>query len=210
MKEAIKSLANGLAWILVAWFAYPIAWLAPMDQRHLIFQLGSHVMSLLPGFPGVYLRRAYYKITLSLKSRGFVIEFGTILAQRGIEIGSDVYIGPYCNIGLSVIEDQVLLGSNVDIVSGKHTHRFDCLDVPIKDQGGVLKKIRIGRGAWLGNKAVVLETIGEGTIVGAGAVVVAEQPPFVIVGGNPAKVLRSRKLQEEIAESAPPRSSQQA
>ncbi len=179
--------------------AYPIAWVGPWDERHLFFQFGSQCVSLLPGIPGIYLRREFYKVVLGLPSKGFVIGFGTIFAQRGTEVGNDVYIGPFCNVGLSKIEDQVLLGSNVDIVSGKHTHFFDRIDVPIKDQGGVLKKIRIGKGAWLGNKAVVLESIGDGTIVGAGSVVTSEQGPFLIVAGNPAKVIRSRLPEASVA-----------
>ncbi|MBI4605061.1 MAG: acyltransferase [Planctomycetes bacterium] len=192
MRRLAKALASILARVLVAPAAYPVAWLAPLDGRHALFQLGSHLMSLLPGLPGVYLRREYYKVVLGLRSKGFVIEFGTILAQRGTEIGSNVYIGPFCNIGLSAIEDDVLLGSNVDVVSGKHTHSFDRTDVPIREQEGVLKKIRIGRGSWIGNKSVVLETVGEGCVVGAGSVVTAETEPWVVLAGNPARPIRPR------------------
>lgn len=195
MKQMLKTLLEALAWLFVAPLAYPVKWLGGVDSRHLIFQFGSHIASQWPGLPGVYLRRAYYRIVLGLRSKGFVIEFGAILCQRGIEIGNGVYVGPYCNIGLSILEDDVLLGSNVDIVSGKQTHYFDRLDVPIRDQGGVLKKIRIGKGAWIGNKAVVMESLGDGAIVGAGSVVTSEVDTLLIVGGNPARVLRSRKDQ---------------
>lgn len=197
MKNAIKILLSALSWVLVAPLAYPVAWLGPMDGRDLIFQLGSHTMSLVPGIVGVYLRRQYYRITLGLKSQGFVIEFGAILAQRGIEIGNFTYVGPFCNVGLCALGNDVLLGSNVDIVSGKQTHYCERVDVPIREQGGVLKKVRIGNDCWIGNKSVVLVDVAEGTVVGAGSVVVAEFPPRSIIVGNPARWIRDRAAAAE-------------
>jgi acetyltransferase-like isoleucine patch superfamily enzyme len=176
----------------VAPFAYPIAWLKGIDGRHLIFQFGSQVMSLIPGMPGVYLRREYYKVVLGLRSTGFVIEFGCLLCQRGIEIGNNVYVGAFCNIGLSTIEDDVLLGSNVDIVSGGQVHHFDRTDIPIRLQGGELRKIRIGRDTWIGNKAVVMEDVAEGSVVGAGSVVTKKFEPGYVLAGSPARPIRRR------------------
>jgi virginiamycin A acetyltransferase len=192
MTDILKTLAGIVGRILVAPLAYPIAWLSRFDRRHLIFQFGSHVVAMLPGLPGVYLRREFYKVTLGLKSTGFVIEFGTIFAQRGTEIGDHVYIGPFSNIGLSVIEDDVLLGSNVDIVSGRATHAFAEIDMRISEQEGVLKKIRIGRGSWIGNKAVVLESVGAESVVGAGSVVTRELGDRLVAAGNPAREIRTR------------------
>jgi len=192
MRRAAKILLAAVCRVVVAPVAYPVRWIAPLDGRHVIFQLGSHAMSLLPGLPGVYLRREYYKVTLGLASRGFVVEFGAVLNQRGIEIGNDAYIGPFCNIGLSAIGDDVLLGSGVDIVSGRRVHHFDRVDVPIRLQGGELRKIRIGRDTWIGNKAVVLEDVAEGSVIGAGAVVTRAHEPYSVLAGNPAKVVRKR------------------
>ena len=192
MKALLKGLANVLSHLLVAPLAYPIAWLGPLDRGHSFFQGGSQLMSLLPGLPGVYLRRQYYRVVLGLRSTGFVVEFGTILAQRGTKIGNHVYIGPFCNVGLSAIEDDVLLGSNVDVISGRHTHRFDRVDVSIREQETVLEKIRIGRGSWVGNKAIVMETLGADCVVAAGSVVAAPVDAGWIVAGNPAKPIKKR------------------
>ena len=54
------------------------------------------------------------------------------------------------------------------------------------------KPIRIGRACWIGFEACVLPgvTIGEGSIVGARAVVTSDVPPFAVVAGNPARVIR--------------------
>ena len=197
MKTAWKALAGALSWVLVAPGAFCVRLLAPLDRRHSLFQFGSHCISLLPGLPGAYLRKAYYAIVLGCPCRGLSIGFGTVLAQRGITFGSNVYIGSFCNVGLCAIEDDVLIGSGVHIISGRHVHSFDRTDVPIRLQGGSLKQIRIGEGSWLGNGAIVMEDVGAQCIIGAGAVVPAPCEPFGIYVGNPAKLVRQRGIEGE-------------
>ncbi len=57
------------------------------------------------------------------------------------------------------------------------------------------KQIVVGDDVWLGYGAIILPgvTIGDGAIIGAGTVVTKDVPPYAIVGGNPAKVIRFRK-----------------
>jgi acetyltransferase-like isoleucine patch superfamily enzyme len=62
----------------------------------------------------------------------------------------------------------------------------------IHDQPGKLRKVRIGRGSWIGSNAVVLADVGRDTIVGAGAVVTHPLPDRVIAAGVPARVVRRR------------------
>lgn len=183
---------DALCWLLAAPVAYPLRWLAPLDRGDWLFAAGSQLVSLVPGLPGAYFRRAFYRIALRLRSAGFVIDFGTILAQRGIEIGNNAYIGAYCNIGLSVIGDDVLLGSGVHVVSGTRVHFFERVDVPIRDQGGELHKVRIGRDVWAGNQAVIMADVGDGAVVGAAALVNKPVKPYTVVGGNPARLIRKR------------------
>lgn len=197
MKAVLKTAANALAWVLAAPLAYPVRWLAPLDGRDALFAMGSQMVSLVPGLPGVYLRRAYYRVTLGLASTGFVVEFGTILAQRGIEIGSNAYIGPFANIGLSSIGDDVLLGSGVHVISGRRVHPIGRTDVPIREQGMVLEPVRVGHGAWVGNGALVMADVGEEAVIGAGAVVVEPVPGWAVAVGNPARVIRDRRQGED-------------
>ncbi len=197
MKSVLKFLVKLIARIVIAPLAYPVRWLACVDGRHQIFQTGSQIVSLIPGMTGIYLRREYYKVTLGLRSDGFVIGFGTLLNQRGIEIGNDAYIGPYCNLGICAIEDDVLLGSGVDIVSGSQVHFFDRTDTPIRLQGGELRKVTVGRDTWIGNKAVVMEDVAEGSVVGAASVVTKTFEPSSIIAGTPAKFIRARGAQVE-------------
>lgn len=121
------------------------------------------------------------------------IEFGTIISQSAVEIGRRVYIGPRCSIGECVIEDDVLLGSNVDIISGRHQHYAEDLNMPIREQGGQLEKIVIGKDSWLGNSSIVMANVGEKSIVAAGSVVIRDVEPFSIVGGNPARLIKKRQ-----------------
>lgn len=162
------------------------------------FQCCSQFLSLFPGVPGNYLRQQFYRLALSECYDDCCIEFGTLLNQRGIELGHRVYMGANCCIGLCRIEDDVMLGSNVDIVSGKKQHFIDRLDIPMREQGGEFEKIVIGEDCWLGNSSVVMANVGKKSIVAAGSVVIKDVPPYSIVGGNPAKVLRSRLPETEV------------
>lgn len=100
----------------------------------------SQFFSLFPGKIGCYLRKNFYRLTMTYCDRDCSILFGTIFSQADTEIGTGVYIGPNCNIGKSKVEKYCTLGSSVHIMSGRNQHRFDRLDMPIKDQGGSLKK----------------------------------------------------------------------
>jgi acetyltransferase-like isoleucine patch superfamily enzyme len=73
-------------------------------------------------------------------------------------------------------------------------HRFDDVQVPIKDQGIVKAPVRIGPDVWVGTKASVLRgtTIGEGSVLAAHAVARGAVPPFSVVAGVPGRVVRNR------------------
>jgi len=102
------------------------------------------------------------------------IEFGTRLNQCSIEIGHLVYIGTNCCIGACRMEDDVLIGSKVDIISGSQGHFFYDLDTPIREQGGKLGPIVIGEDAWLADSSVIVANIGRKSIIGSGSTVVKD------------------------------------
>ena len=74
----------------------------------------------------------------------------------------------------------------------KHQHNFDDPDTPIKQQGGTFHKVTIGSNCWIGNGAIVMADIGDGSIVAAGSVVTEPVPKKAIVGGNPARLIKQR------------------
>lgn len=192
MRHLLKIIAQIIAFILVLPLYTMLVIGELLVKTDQAFQGCSQLLSLFPGVPGNYLRQQFYRLTLAACPDDCCIEFGTRLNQRGIELGHRVYIGTNCCIGLCHIEDDVMLGSNVDIISGSKQHHFDQLDIPMREQGGELEKIIIGEDCWLGNSSVVMANVGRKSIVAAGSVVVKDLPPYSIAGGNPAKVLKSR------------------
>jgi acetyltransferase-like isoleucine patch superfamily enzyme len=164
--------------------------LSVVCQRDSLWQSCLQFLSLFPGKVGSYLRLCFLHYTASHVQWDSFIGFGALFSQVDTDIASGVYIGPQCNIGKCSIGRDTLLGSGVHILSGKNQHRFARTDVPMRDQGGVFEKISIGNNCWLGNGAIVMASVGDGSVVAAGAVVVNEVPAGVIVGGNPAKELK--------------------
>jgi acetyltransferase-like isoleucine patch superfamily enzyme len=77
-----------------------------------------------------------------------------------------------------------------------YSHKFEDVDKTIISQGGHSRKMTIGRDCYLGmNVSVVYSAdIGEGSVIGAGSVVVKTIPPFSVAVGVPAKVMRKRGI----------------
>ena len=119
--------------------------------------------------------------------------FGEI--GEGLFVGDNSNIGPYSYVGCSgyiEIGSNVMMGPSVRLLA--ENHNFERMDIPIKVQGVTRKCIKIEDDCWLGANCTVLAgvTIGKGSVVAAGAVVTKDVPPFSIVGGVPAHVLKTR------------------
>jgi acetyltransferase-like isoleucine patch superfamily enzyme len=172
-------------------------WLAALVERRLglgeaVFGGCSELLSLVPGKPGVFLRRAFYRMTLDRCATDCHIGFGTTISHPDTEIHPGVMVGSRCTVGKSVLERDATVGSNVDILSGRHQHGFGRLDVPIQGQGGCFRRVVIGRNSWVGNSAVVMADVGAHCVIGAGSVVVRPIPEGSVAAGNPAAVKRTR------------------
>ena len=109
-----------------------------------------------------------------------------------LSIGERGFFNIGCFVDLAdaiTIEEGVTFGPQVMLITG--THEIG----PLDRRAGPLKPlpIKIGKGAWLGARSLVLPgiTIGEGAVVGAGSVVTKDVQPNTIVGGVPAKVIRT-------------------
>jgi acetyltransferase-like isoleucine patch superfamily enzyme len=118
-----------------------------------------------------------------------------------ITIGSNCQIGSYnhiTSINRVIIGDGVLTGKFVTITDNSHGN--PALDIysdisPIKRPAYSKGAVVIGNNVWIGDKATILGNvkIGDGCIVGANAVVTKDVPPYSIVGGNPARIIRNIK-----------------
>lgn len=131
---------------------------------------------------------------------GTIIECTGVIRELGekLKVGNHVGFAQNCFIevrGDITIGDDCIFATGVSMAA--ENHNFHRLDMPIRLQGATRKGITIGRDCWIGTKAVILDgvTIGEGCIVAAGAVVNKDVPPYSVVGGVPAKVIKNRKEQ---------------
>ncbi|SPJ74565.1 related to maltose O-acetyltransferase [Fusarium torulosum] len=116
------------------------------------------------------------------------MDYGT-----NVKVGSNVFINYNCTIIDTCtvsIGSRTLIGPNVSFFSGTHP-----LDSELRngtngpEMGGT---ITVGEDCWLAGNVTILPgiTIGEGSTVGAGSVVTKDVPPYHVVAGNPAKILR--------------------
>lgn len=154
-------------------------------------------MQPVPGY------RLFYKVRYLVVSR--------ILKKCGEDViiknrcyfgnGSKLSVGNRSQLGQrSVLGGEIEIGDDVlmgpDVVVMAVSHDFSNINIPINQQDHTIeRKVIIGSNVWLGTRVVVLPgvNIGEGSIVGAGAVVTKSFPPYSIVGGVPAKLIKSRR-----------------
>lgn len=112
-----------------------------------------------------------------------------------LSIGDNVSIHPMCYIdakGCVDIGNDVSIAHGVSILSEEH--KYDDIDVNIKDQGMISKKTVIESNVWIGCGARILAgtNIKSGSIVAAGAVVTKDIEKNSIVGGIPSKLIKKR------------------
>lgn len=157
---------------------------------------------------GIYLLK--YRCKVSPKAEVDLSEF--------LVIGKDTQIGSFCKI--KAADGPLVIGNNVSIATGcfissytggveigeysmlgpnvtviGNNYRFDRLDIPMCLQEKTSKGIKIGRDAWIGAGACILDgaEIGNGVIISANAVVSTKIPDNSIVQGNPAKIIFQRR-----------------
>ena len=109
----------------------------------------------------------------------------------------DVIIGNYTRIGLhNTIIGPVTIGHHVNLAQGitvtALNHKFENPDIRIDEQGVSTKPVVIGNDIWVGANAVILPgvTIGDHSVIAAGAIVTKDVPPHSLVAGVPAKIIK--------------------
>lgn len=112
-----------------------------------------------------------------------------LVIEEGCYIGRNTMLGVYADLRLC---QNSLIAPNCYITTGNH--RFDRRDVPIVDQGHATGAVVVEKDAWVGTHSVVLPgvRIGQGAIIGAGAVVNCTVPAYQIWGGVPARFIKDR------------------
>lgn len=195
-----------------------------------------------PGAIGIFLRGIFYRLLFKKVGKGVsfgknitirhpnkisignnaVIDDNCMLDAKGstntgIIIEDGVFLGRNtilsCKDGDIILRENVNLGFNCDIFSGKKieigkntmiaayvyfvagNYSYDSPDTPATEMDTICKGIVVEESCWFGAKALILDgvTIGRNSIIGGAAVVTENIPPYSIAVGIPAKVIKSRK-----------------
>ncbi len=110
---------------------------------------------------------------------------------KAIRVGRNVFINQNCTIydlAPVTIGDEVMIGPNVSLITSGHP-----VAPSERREYVVAKPIAIGKGVWIGAGATIIGgvTVGENAVAAAGSVVTKDVPANTLVGGNPARVIRS-------------------
>ena len=185
---------------------------------HEINAWNNAIISSIPGKIGIYLRIISLSliqkkfIQISIERGCYIIGIKNFILKKNIQIGinsflnaeeSSIVIGNnfnsnhnlYLNAsggGKIQFGDNVLIGPNV--VFRTANHKTDQVKILIRLQGNEYGDIIVGNNVWIGSNCVILMgvTIGEGAVIAAGAVVNKDVAPYDVVGGVPAKKIKSR------------------
>lgn len=120
----------------------------------------------------------------------FYTDFG-----RNIHFGKNVFVNSACTFmdrGGIYIDDEVFIGPKVNLITINHDIN------PFNRNTTICKPIHIEKRVWIGVAATILPgvRIGENSIIGANAVVTKDVPSNTIVGGNPAKVIKTIDVEQ--------------
>ena len=142
--------------------------------------------------------------------RGFYARRILQSAGKKINIEKNAYFTPQCTLGNHsgigvdcevhgpvTIGDYVMMAPEVIIYT--NGHEFGDLCVPMCEQGETSHQpVVIEDDVWIGRRAMIMPgvRIGKGSVIGASAVVTKDVPPYSVVGGVPAKVIKRRTPNE--------------
>jgi acetyltransferase-like isoleucine patch superfamily enzyme len=145
-------------------------------------------------------------------AEGVVVGPDTVL--RSVEVGRYTYFSPQSRIINCRVGAFCSIGPNIKVGFGRHPtnyvsaypsfyqpHDYSKADFGINVEFESHLPVRIGNDVWVGAHCLILDgvSIGDGAIIGAGAVVAKDIPPYTLAGGVPAKVIRQRFSDEQVA-----------
>jgi len=190
VRSPLKRVLNLLCLVLAALPAFT-CWVGQaVADSEAVFGFWTHVMAGLPGLPGQFLRRAFYRWTLTSCAEDVTIDFGGIITRRAAKLDRGVHVGAYALIGWAWVQEHSMIGSRASLLSGarQHTWTPDGRWTPTDRE--TLVRVTVGRHTWVGEGAIVMADVGSGCMVAAGAVVSAAVPDGIMVAGNPARFVR--------------------
>lgn len=199
MIALLKNLTLGLA-ILVMAIPIGICRLErSLSARDDWFVFFAQAISIVPGFPGRFLRKAYYGFTLDSCPFDCDIGFLSWFTHPQSTVGAHVYIGHHVTLGRIAIGDGVMIGNHSCFLNGGAQHQFDADGNLTAFDREDLTPLALGRRTWIGEQAVVMADIGEQCIIGAASVVSSPVRDGSVVAGNPARFVRRVVIGQDTA-----------
>lgn len=166
-------------------------------QAFLFYSYVLNVLFFLLDFSPPFIRFFIFKVGLKSMGKKVLIDYKVFFRyMKKISVGNNVSINRGCEVFTSaninaevILNDNVTLSPNVKIYSAGH--HYNNLELP--DSAG---DVIINEHSWIGANSVILQnvTIGKGSIVSANSVVTKDVPPFSIVAGIPARVIKKRVI----------------
>lgn len=150
----------------------------------------------MPGWKFGYAFRSVLlkQIAVSVGHSIIVKHNAQIGAGVGLKIGDRSQLGHNCRIGNYVtIGCDVVMGPDVVIMTSAHA--FEDPNTPINLQGALpIRPVNIEDDVWIGTRVIIMPgvVVGRGAVIGAGSVITKAVPPYAIVAGVPAKIIRYR------------------
>lgn len=153
----------------------------------------SCFLGKIPFYFGETLRYIYYKFTLESVGNKVTFKYGSFCQYRNAKIGNNVLVGYNCQLGQVETGDDILMGSNINILSGTTQHSYSDPLKKICKQQGKRETIKFGSDLWIGSNSVIANNIGNRCIIATGSIIIKEVESNTIVGGNPARLLKKIK-----------------
>lgn len=187
---ASKAVADVIALVLVLPLGAASALERNLRPGHEgVFHFCTNCVAFVPGLPGVYIRRAFYRLALDGCDAVCHIGFGAMFTHREVIVERGVYVGTLALVGSALLREGTSIGSRASLLSGTELHEYrDGQWTPYN--ADKLRQIALGPHAFVGEGAIVMADVGAGSMVAAGAVVAAPVPAGVVVAGNPARFVR--------------------
>lgn len=146
-----------------------------------------HTISLFLKYPILLLRHN----KISLRS-----EISSGLNARNVLVEDYVFIGRNCSISYARIGAYTCIAADTQVGGMEHPHWDLSISPRLSDQFVYGKQTVIGHDVWIGAGCIIRQgvIIGDGAVVGANSFVNRDVPPYTIVAGSPARVIKKRKI----------------